>query len=61
MCLLIGFGYYKTIIKVVFNYFINYEWWICSFTDIGFNVFYVIMKEVRIIINFEGAMYQTFN
>ena len=29
------------------------------FLRYGFNVFYVIMKGVRIITNFEGPIYQT--
>ena len=30
------------------------------FLRYGFNVFYVIMKGVRIITNFEGPIYQTY-
>ena len=38
----------KPIIEVIFNDFIDWEWWICIFNKIGFNAFYVIMKRILI-------------
>ena len=37
------------------------KWGICIFNEIGFNVFYVILKGVPIITNFESPIYQAFN
>ena len=51
----------KLIIKVLFNDFIGYKWRIGIFNEIGFNVFYVIMKRVPIITNFKRPIYQTFD
>ena len=51
----------KLIIEVLFNDFINQEWWICILNKIGFNVLYVIMKGVPIIKNFKRPIYPTFN
>ena len=50
----------KLIIKVPFNDFIDSEWQICIFNKIEFNVFYVIIKGVPIITNFDRPIYQTF-
>ena len=50
----------KLIIKVFFNNFIDQECRICIFSEIGFDVFYVIMKGVPIITNFKRLIYQTF-
>ena len=35
--------------------------YICIFNQIGFNVFYTIMKGVPIVTNFKRPIYQTFN
>ena len=49
------------LIEVLFNAFIDLKWGICIFNKIRFNAFYIIMKIVLIVTNFERPNYQTFN
>ena len=40
-------------IEVLFNEFIDYEWWIWIFNKVRLYVFYVIIKRVPIVTNFK--------
>ena len=49
MCLLIGFCYRKLIIELLFNDSIDYEWWICIFKKVTFNVSMSLGKEFKLL------------
>ena len=61
MRLLIYFDHQKTYDRILFNDFIDKEWWIYIFSKIRFNISYVIMKRVPMVASFERPIYQTFN
>ena len=48
-------------VEVLFNDFIDKEWWISMFSKVRFNAFYVFMKRVPMVTNFKGSVYRTFN
>ena len=48
-------------IKIFFNDFIDYKWWVCIFNKVRSNFFYVIMKRVQIVSNFKRLFKQKFN
>ena len=48
-------------VEVPFNDLIDEEWCICIFDKVTFNVFYVIMKRVIFVQNFNRPLYQIFN
>ena len=56
MRLLIDFDHQKTYDRILFNDFIDKEWWIYIS-----NISYVIMKRVPMVASFERPIYQTFN
>ena len=56
MRLLIDFDHQKTYDRILFNDFIDKEWWIYIS-----NISYVIMKRVPMVASFKRAIYETFN
>ena len=51
----------KLMIEVLFNDFIDKEWWISIFNKVRLKVFYVYMKRVPIATKFKWPIHQTFN